>query len=598
MSKSKKIILSSIIAFIGVGTLPEMMGFQQEQLYLTNSIFSFMLWLGIAILIDAGWKYAKWNDIRETVIIAAFSIIFAGCMATGAALDSTEYITFGNWKRLSDIIGFALAATTINKEIIGYFWGAVSQKDIEYKDRGYSTSQYVCIMTGLLICWIPVFLAVYPGFFVYDAGDELNEVLTRTLTTHHPLLHVLALGGIVAAVHKISGSYNWGIACYTCLQMIFVSWIFTYMMSFLKKHHVKKKIRICTFIFLGVFPVIPMYVLCSSKDTLFTAALLLVILFTYEMLTDEELFCKNRKIQILFVIFSFVMMNLRNNGVYAFVVWIPFVVWRVYKRKSKYLKRIILLFIVPVLLYLLFSKILVCVLNADNSEKQEMLTVPIMQIARTYQTDKDYFKEEDKEILFTYLPEEALDKYTPKLSDNVKVYFNNVEYTGNPLGFWKLWLKTGISHAGTYINAWLYTSYGFWYPDTVIDVYSGIQRYTFTYGESTYFGYETELPGIRESKIPWLNEIYRKLSLEITQQKIPVISMLFSPGFMFWIYAFAEMLFAIHRKYNKMLIFGITIFLWMTVLLGPTYMVRYVLIFWFALPVLLSMLFDRQTGFA
>ena len=173
-----------------------------------------------------------------------------------------------------------------------------------------------------------------------------------------------------------------------------------------------------------------------------------------------------------------------------------------------------------------------------------------------------------------------------------------MEYTGNPLGFWKLWLKTGISHAGTYINAWLYTSYGFWYPDTVIDVYSGIQRYTFTYGESTYFGYETELPGIRESKIPWLNEIYRKLSLEITQQKIPVISMLFSPGFMFWIYAFAEMLFAIHRKYNKMLIFGITIFLWMTVLLGPTYMVRYVLIFWFALPVLLSMLFDRQTGFA
>lgn len=41
------------------------------------------------------------------------------------------------------------------------------------------------------------------------------------------------------------------------------------------------------------------------------------------------------------------------------------------------------------------------------------------------------------------------------------------------------------------------TSYGFWYPDTVIDV-------------------------------------YRKMSLEVYQQKVPILSMLFSPGFMFW----------------------------------------------------------------
>lgn len=51
---------------------------------------------------------------------------------------------------------------------------------------------------GLFLAWLPVFLAVYPGFFAYDATDELNEVLTGEYVTRHPLLHVLALGNIVS----------------------------------------------------------------------------------------------------------------------------------------------------------------------------------------------------------------------------------------------------------------------------------------------------------------------------------------------------------------------------------------------------------------
>lgn len=46
----------------------------------------------------------------------------------------------------------------------------------------------------LFLCWLPVFLAVYPGFFAYDATDELQEVLTGQYVTRHPLLHVLMLG--------------------------------------------------------------------------------------------------------------------------------------------------------------------------------------------------------------------------------------------------------------------------------------------------------------------------------------------------------------------------------------------------------------------
>ena len=137
------------------------------------------------------------------------------------------------------------------------------------------------------------------------------------------------------------------------------------------------------------------------------------------------------------------------------------------------------------------------------------------------------------------------------------------------------------------------TSYGFWYPDTIIDVYRGNSVFTFTYEDSSFFGYEVELPGTRESKIPWLDGVYRDMSLEIAQQKIPAVSMLFSPGFLFWVFVFTGG-YAYYRKKNEWLLpFGMILLLWLTVILGPTYLPRYVLILWFALPGALAVLVNR-----
>ena len=75
------------------------------------------------------------------------------------------------------------------------------------------------------------------------------------------------------------------------------------------------------------------------------------------------------------------------------------------------------------------------------------------------------------------------------------------------------------------------TSYGYWYPDAVINVYGGNATHTIVYEDSSYFGFETEPPGVRESKFTLLEKVYRKISLELFQQKIPGLSLFFSPGF-------------------------------------------------------------------
>ena len=47
------------------------------------------------------------------------------------------------------------------------------------------------------------------------------------------------------------------------------------------------------------------------------------------------------------------------------------------------------------------------------------------------------------------------------------------------------------------------------------------------------------------------------------------------------------------RKYNIVIPYMMVLTVWLTVLLGPTYLPRYVLIFWYGLPLFAAMLLEE-----
>ena len=274
---------------------------------------------------------------------------------------------------------------------------------------------------------------------------------------------------------------------------------------------------------------------------------------------------------------------LRHNGFYAYLVFIPFAI--VYFRKKISIKLVSLL-VIPVVLYLIVSSVLAAALTSGQKDNQEMLTVPIMQMARVYKYIADEMTEEEKAILTAYIPKENLDKYTPRVSDHVKLGFNNNLYEQDKKNFWKVWKALLIKYPMTYVNAWFLTSYGYWYPPANINVYKGTTVFTFTYEDSSYFGYEVELPGERTSFIPPIDSFYRYISIGTFHKDAPVLALIFSPGLLALIYLFV-FLYRLHRgNFTGIVPFLPMILTWMTVLLGPTYLVRYVVILWLAIPVL------------
>ncbi|MCM1048750.1 MAG: DUF6020 family protein [Clostridiales bacterium] len=590
-------ITAVIVATAGVLCFPQILNLEENSLGFTNSIFAVFIWLICIYMLNYALNDIDIRDIRGWRIAGVLAFLFSLAMLLGVRLDTAGSVNIKEWQFWISIPVF----TCFFAIPIRRLWKAVEDREEKISSHVNTVKTFrflevikkhenLTIYFIMIICWFFVLLAVYPGFFVYDAQTEYLQVALRDFSTHHPLVHVLMLGGIICAVHKVTGSYNLGIACYMIVQMFMVGGAFTYMINFLRKRKVSGGLRITAVIYYALFPVIVMYALCSTKDTIFTAALLLVIISMLKMgLEDEKFFFSKIKMSV-FICSVLVMLLFRRNAVYAFIVMTPLLL--IFFRK--YFKKMALLITAVFVSFFLIDGTLTLVLHADNSENQEILTVPIQQLTRAYKYNRDAFEEEDIATLYEILPEEALKLYNPKLSDAVKYNFQNAAYEENKLKYAKLWIKIGLKKPLTYINAWLVNTYGLWYPDTVVDVYRGNNKFTFVYEDSSYFEYETEPPGTRESKIPWLDELYRKMSLEIAKEKIPLVSMLFSPGFMFWCYVFAFS-YAVYRKKYYVLPPYLMIFLvWLTMLLGPTYLVRYALILWFALPLFIALTWEGK----
>lgn len=584
-------IVLGILGAIGLfQTLSVFGGNGRETVTYSNSFLS--VWVCILSAVSYKKVYEKTfaKEQRGYLIESIFSFGLAFALTAGKQLETVENLNIGNpgiWITITILTIYFIPYISIAWEWLKNVWEKENSiVIIKEKNRKEFFLQWLIIF----LCWIPVFLAFYPGAFVYDASDEYVQVATRTFTTHHPLAHVLLLGGLVCAGNKFFDSYNIGIAIYTLCQMLVLSGAFSYTVSYIRKKMNCKYIIWGIMAFYGLFPVIPMYAVCSSKDTIFTGAFLVVTIKMLQLLENTEEFLKSKGNIFAAIVSAVVMMLFRNNGYYAYLVWIIVILAGCFLKKmdKKNCFKIMLIMLTAVLVFQGTSKLLTTVTKAERGGSQEMLTVPIQQMVRTYLYSPETYSEEEKELLFEFLPENELHIYTPRLSDLLKITFDNEYFQENKGEFLKLWIKIGIRKPMIYLNAWLMTSYGYWYPDAVINVYGGIGRYTFTYEDSSYFGFETEYPGVRESKFPWLEEQYRNISLELFQQKVPAVSMLFSPGFLLWCFLFCIGYFVKNGEWNKVLGVAGILLLWLTAVLGPTYLVRYVLILWFAMPVIIA----------
>ena len=241
----KRRLLAALLSFAGVCALSRMLKTGGDAIAFTNSIFSVLTFLALYLLMEKVLKASFVGKRRRWILPGLFGTAFSFCMITGVQLDIRESVPFTDPLMWLAILAGAVVMTLS----VRYFWDLIDgkqreravsrQREGEATDQGekrWNTFSGWLLPSALIfVMYLPVFLAVYPGFFVYDAQDELMQVVTRSFSTHHPLVHVLMLGGIIQLVHKLTGSYNAGIACYTVFQMLVMAGIFGWCIRKLEK---------------------------------------------------------------------------------------------------------------------------------------------------------------------------------------------------------------------------------------------------------------------------------------------------------------------------------------------------------------------------
>lgn len=585
----------------GVMALGDATGIRYSNSMLSVMIFILLLMLGRIVCplfakVDKAWKIKAY----------IFSTLLSTALHIGAEYEFYDGVDFVKPSIYFNSLCLAIAMAPF----VAYLWRKprdldVIDRDENEKDKASGKNSepksfksstpfnFFYIWAIIFLFWMPVFFALYPGAFVYDATEEYVEVISRQFTMHHPLLHVLALGGIVHLFEYIGAGANLGIAVYVLLQMLVMSAALSFVVRSLQMWGVTKRYAFITVLFFSIFPLFPLYAVCTAKDGLFTVFLLVAIVSMGNIIrsTDAEKApapTTSMSDMVIFLVSSTLMMMLRNNGLYAYAATaLISAMTLIISRRQKPVAfsgttaRLLILMVLSIVLSLGGTRILKLATDATDGEHQEMLTVPIQQLARTYTYSPEAFTPDEEALLKAFIPEDYLTTYSPRISDVLKSGFDNQYYESHRALFYRLWLTIGARRPLTYLNAHLGTAYGYIYPDALNNVYKGNTMNTFTYTDSSYFGFETEPPGIRDSMLPALELLIEKFSLTLFQQKCPVLSMLFAPGFVCWVFLFILVGYVDRKNLPMMLLVLMT---FATVLLGPTTLVRYVLILWFIIP--------------
>ncbi len=434
----------------------------------------------------------------------------------------------------------------------------------------------------IFLCWLPVFLAYYPSVFAYDAEGQLYQVIAGDYSTHHPLLHTLFLGAFFK-LGGVLGSYSAGMALHSIVQMILLAAAFAFVLSYLYEKGISRWQRMLLLAFYALFPTNSVLSLSTTKDVLFSALVLLYTMLLYHMICDKKMQVDKRD-RAACVILSVLLLLFRNNAVYAFLVSMPLVYagyrkWQIGEEKAQSAsfgaRTYLVLSIAALLFFAVCSAGLRAGTHAHSGSPREMLSVPLQQMARTRVKEEQRIDPALRKELEKYIPAEwVFAAYDPHLADPVK---NRAVIHDDPAGLIETWVKLGMRHLDVYVDAFLDNCVGCWYLEDI----SHAQIYGI--GTESGFGYlstdNRTMPAgceiIPHSYLPGLRSLLEKIVSDNQYQRIPVLRIIFAPAFYWWMLCIYMAVAVYRRKYIMLLPVCFLGAYYLTLLLSPAVLIRY-----------------------
>lgn len=518
---------------------------------------------------------SKIREEKYKLLIYVTCSIFSFCTIAGYLLVNNNCVARTLKGTILLLVFTVLGGMILSKTLLFFFRHI--KKNTVVAGKKFEWKEFIIWWTLIFVCYIPVWLAFYPGIAAYDANIQVMQFMQNEITTHHPVLHTLFLGSLYKA-GTVAEKPNMGIDWYAIIQMLIMSAIFAYVLAYLRTRGIERWKQYLCFIFFAIFPVNSMMAISTTKDSLFAVLVLLFMVQLQELLSDEQYEWK--KIGA-YVFTSVLMLMLRNNAIYAWLLSIPIMAcMKMIKQKKKFC----LLHLLILLCFFMVNRGIMFRSGAEKGSPIELLSVPAQQMGRV----GFYYGDEIEDCVLTeYIPRETLEQYDPYLADPIKFQMNAEKVRGDKRGFIKEWIRLGFRYPGTYLNAFLCNSIGFWYLGDV----SHANIYGDSVADAGYLmdlrlSYNDKTIGTEKIILPCVHDAYHQWFVENGYQKWFLVQILFAPAFWWWIGVTAVLFFVYRKQYCKVLPCFFLGAYYISLLFGPACMVRYIYPIMVCVPVL------------
>lgn len=508
--------------------------------------------------------------------ILSFSVINVSIYMKEEKLLTSNSIYILVWNVGVIAVALAIFLKKIVKPLVEKY--ALRSVEIKYSDQ--DIKYYWIVMVSQIICWLPVFLAYYPGLFAYDVAGQIPQKI-GSYSTHHPLAHTLYLQFFYYCIGKKMG-YTTGIAIATIVQMIIFSMMMSYIHLYLYRVGCNKVIRYVLIALIGILPIYSLIAIAMTKDVIFTGCVGVCFVSLCYYYNDYMVAERRKSYGIIYIISIIGTILFRNNGIFPIFFSLILIAMDANKNKRK---QLLLYTLIGIGLGIMCSLSLKFILQAESGSKNEALSLPYQQIACAYINNKEQMSEEQITQVLAVLPD--ADRYVPYLADPVKY---SAKGTENWKQFVSIYAKMGLKYPKSYLEAFIKLNAG----------YLGITDYTFAeiYGKENRQGVlltDTK-EGFRiehRSYLPKLEQLYEYLFTENEYKNMWAVNLLLSPAFYFWI-VMLLLIYAICIRNKRTIVpFVFLLTLILTLFAGPCSLIRYALPFIVCIAPLATCVFNK-----
>lgn len=397
---------------------------------------------------------------------------------------------------------------------------------------------FLKIFALLLLCWLPYWIAYFPGSVMWDPYVQFDEYFgIFGWSDWHPVFATV-IYGFIMSLGRLIANDNCGIAFCALYQHILLAASVSYGISTLTKWRVDKKVRLAIIIFFCVHPLIAFQAQSVMKDISYDAFILCFSITYLDILRDMSLKMKvKQKKYILLAATGILASLMRHNGIYCCLLSIGVLLFKDSTKKIKL--KILAIMAVIFLTSNLISNGIIKYTNAASASQGEMLSIPFQQIARYVKYYGDELTEEDRQTIDEVLEYGSLaEKYNPEISDPVKGTYKNTRVGAS---FFRIWLKCFAKHPVTFFEAFFCNTYSYYYPNGESNIKPMVYNIICTDSGINTGYFNIFYVGSEAVRNAFQNILY-------TLNEIPGVGILFHQGFYTWL----VLLYCGYAFYKKM----------------------------------------------